>query len=180
MALSPLRGFASTKQYPESGERGWVFYPPPGLLGGPCGPSILLFALSSSSFSTASCCNSPFEGKADLFQWAVIEASCGYRNSTGTNTPSVHLCNTIGEFPSRKHTGFHPGSEWICWVSHSSEHWVLAVSSDESMLHFQPFFLSEQQLLVHFLRMWHKCNFIHSDSKHPQLKTIAWIKFFST
>lgn len=71
-----------------------VLCPPPSLLGGPCGPSILLFALSSSSFSTASCCDSPFEEKEDHFQWAVREAPCGHWNSTGTDTPNVHLCNT--------------------------------------------------------------------------------------
>jgi hypothetical protein len=28
-------------------------------------------------------------------------------DSTGTNTPNVHLCNTTGGFPPQKHIAFH-------------------------------------------------------------------------
>ena len=46
---------------------------PPGLLGGPRGAAVLLFALGSSAFPAASCCDSPFEEKAGRFQWAVTD-----------------------------------------------------------------------------------------------------------
>lgn len=67
------------------------------------------------------------------------------------------------------------------------EHWVLAISSNESstsdgQVTVSTFVCNKLQLLVYFLRVWHKCIFTHSDPKHPQLKrmkTTVWVHFFS-
>lgn len=96
----------------------------------------------------------------------------------GLTLPTCICATPTGGFPSQEHTGFHSGSEWMRWVSHSPEHWVPAVRSNEPGLHFQPSFLSELQLPVHVLRMWHKCIFTHSGSRHPQLTTTIITKLF--
>lgn len=74
-------------------------------------------------------------------------------NSMGTNIPNMHLCNITGGFPSQKQIGLLPGLNERAECLMAQEHWVLAVSSNEPVLHFQLSFLSELQLPGQFLRM---------------------------
>lgn len=155
---------------------GWVLCPPPGLLGGPCGPSILLFALGSSSFSTASCCNSPFGETIDHLQWAVTEAPSGLLKFRGDLTLPNCICVT-------PHIGAYWISAWF-WMSTLSVSRPRTLGSggkfkwtyqwwDLCYIFDLPFLMTHN----HQYTFW-GCD-TNADSKHPQLKTTAQIKVFS-